>query len=93
MGKGDFLYVANGDSGLLILDISDPVHPRRVNNVIFPKKALCVYVLDSIAYVGSDDRDIYIVHLSNLSFHPFGYDEYASIKGFWIEWNRMYVIS
>jgi hypothetical protein len=48
--QGDTAYIANGEDGLIILNVSDPAHPEKVGS--YPlENAQNVVVADQIAYV------------------------------------------
>lgn len=49
--SGDYAYVADWDSGLQIIDISNPASPVPVGSYDTPGSALDVYVLGNYAYV------------------------------------------
>jgi hypothetical protein len=50
--EGNYAYVAEGDSGLSILDISDPSHPKFVG--LYEKTAHSVVVAGGYAYLTAD---------------------------------------
>jgi len=59
--KGSYAYVADGDSGLQVIDISNPSSPNRVGYYDTPGSAYDVAVKGSYAYVadGSGGLQIY----------------------------------
>lgn len=67
--SGSYAYVADGDFGLRILDISTPEAPVSVGSLIFPSAAndVAVHKVDSnesYAYVTTDSHGLYIVDIS-----------------------------
>ncbi len=70
--SGSYAYVADGDFGLRILDITTPEAPVSVGSLIFPSAAndVAVHKVDSnesYAYVTTDDHGLRIVDISNPS--------------------------
>jgi hypothetical protein len=47
---GDTAYIANGEDGLVILDVSDPSNPQLISTLPL-EKAINVVVADNVAYV------------------------------------------
>ena len=60
---GSYAYVADGDSGLQIIDISDPANPILVGTYDTSGFADDVYVVGSHAYVADRDSGLQIVKL------------------------------
>jgi hypothetical protein len=61
---GNYAYVAEG-YGLGILDISNPAMPDEISFLPIIAQASAVFILDDIAYVGTDEGHLYIVDVSN----------------------------
>lgn len=55
---GRYVYVAGGNMGLVIVDISDPAQPVVVRDHITPNRAYDVFVRDGYAYV-ADNGEYY----------------------------------
>ena len=53
--QGKLLYVAKGDEGLMILDVSEPVTPVVLSKTVLPGRALSVRVEKGIGYVAQGD--------------------------------------
>jgi len=49
--QGDYAYLATGNSGLQVVDISDPEDPRSVGYCLVPDNAIALAVSGDIAYV------------------------------------------
>ena len=75
--RQNLAFVASQFSGLWILDISDPIHPKAVSNVNVGGYAVDVIATDSVAYVANlpsgDIRDttqgLWIIDVSDIR-HP-----------------------
>lgn len=59
------VYIADGKSGLRIIDISDPHYPREVGFYDTPGNAEDVQVLGLYAYVADGDRGLRVIDISN----------------------------
>ncbi|MBI4651135.1 PKD domain-containing protein [Candidatus Desantisbacteria bacterium] len=64
--KGNYVYVADGSSGLQIIDISNPANPVIVGSVDTPRWAQGVYVSGNYAYVADEYSGLQIIDISNL---------------------------
>ena len=53
--KGNLLYVARGDKGLEIVDVTNPDAPVVLSEMVLPGRALSVTVKKGIAYVAQGD--------------------------------------
>lgn len=62
---GDYAYVAAGQAGLVVVDVSDLQAPRIVGTANTPGNANDVRVSGSFAYVADGDRGLQIVDVSN----------------------------
>ena len=67
--SGSHAYVAAGDGGLRVVDVSDPAHPREVGSCDTPGEAWGVAVSGSYAYVAAGDAGLRIVDVSDPA-HP-----------------------
>lgn len=65
--SGSYAYVADGDSGLRIIDVSNPTSPQEVGSYVVPgyAYALGVYGSGPYAYVAYGDSGLRIVDISN----------------------------
>ena len=52
--SGDFAYVAAGNGGLHIIDISSPTSPQEIGYHKASYNAIDIYISDSYAYVAAD---------------------------------------
>lgn len=52
--RKDHAFVAAGEAGLIILDISNPRKPKEVSFFATPFNTRCVEVRDNVAYVGQE---------------------------------------
>ena len=62
---GDHAFVAAGDSGLQIMDISDPDAPTLVGSYVTPGSALDVAVVGDLAFVADNYSGLQIVDISD----------------------------
>jgi hypothetical protein len=62
--SGNYAYVADGPSGLAVIDISDPTNP---GTPVYEDSvnALSVYVSGNYAYVADDTGDLKVIDISN----------------------------
>ncbi|HAD81818.1 TPA: hypothetical protein DCG35_04980 [Candidatus Edwardsbacteria bacterium] len=61
--SGNYAYVADSDSGLRIIDISNPAIPTEVGFYNTPGNACDVAVIDSFAYVADGDFGLRIINI------------------------------
>ncbi|MEO0122595.1 MAG: T9SS type A sorting domain-containing protein [candidate division WOR-3 bacterium] len=62
--SGNYAYVADAESGLIIIDISDLTSPQIISNFYIPPPGgVDVVVSDTIAYVAGDE--VWIINISN----------------------------
>ena len=62
---GDYAYLACGNAGLLVVDVSDPEHPRDVGRCKAPGSAHGVAVAGGYAYVADLDSGLHIINISD----------------------------
>ena len=62
---GNYAYLADGDSGLQIIDISNPTNPTLKGNYDTPDYAYGVQVVGNYAYVADGDSGLQIIDISN----------------------------
>ncbi|MCS7250465.1 MAG: caspase family protein [candidate division WOR-3 bacterium] len=63
---GSYAYVADGGSGLRVIDISKPRRPIEVGYYDTPGEACGVYVLGSYAYVADGDSGLRIIEIKGI---------------------------
>ncbi|HOH54334.1 MAG TPA: fibronectin type III domain-containing protein, partial [Fervidobacterium sp.] len=63
---GNYAYVANGESGITIVDITYPEFSAKVGSYDTPGFAYSVYVKDNIAYVADGEKGLVIIDVSNV---------------------------
>jgi hypothetical protein len=63
--SGDHAYVANGTSGLVVIDISDPTTPDSVGAYDTPSFAQGVSVAGDYAYVADGGAGLKVINISN----------------------------
>jgi len=61
-----YAYIANGPSGLLILDISDPTEPEFVSRFDTPDFASDVYVSGFFAYITDRSSGVQTINIANV---------------------------
>lgn len=64
--RGDYMFLAYENAGLVIVDITDPTSPEFVSNFITSQYCRHVEVRDNYAYLASDNA-YYIIDISDLS--------------------------
>jgi hypothetical protein len=86
--RGSYAYVANGDSGLRILDVSDPTTPREIG--LFEGTAQRLAIQDNFAYI-DDGWGFRIIDISD-PMHPteVGYFQ-ATTSGIEVSGNYAYI--
>ncbi len=62
---GNYVYVADGESGLRIIDVSNPLSPREVGSFDTPGIALGVAVSGGYAYGADGDAGLRVIDVSN----------------------------
>ena len=63
--SAEYAYVADSDSGLQIIDISDPANPFIVGTCDTPGSALGVYVAGDYAYVADGYSGLQVIDITN----------------------------
>jgi hypothetical protein len=63
--SGTYAYIADGDSGLQVIDCSDPQNPEIVGTVDTPGHAWAVAVSGTEAYVADDNSGIQVIDIAN----------------------------
>jgi len=90
--SGDYLYVAAGDAGLRVIDVSDPSNPKEVGYCDTPGEAVGVYVSGSFAYVAAGDAGLRVIDVSDPS-NPKEVGYYnASVREIHVSGSYAYVI-
>lgn len=91
--EGNYAYVAAGESGLAVVDISDPINPGSVYYEDISGWANDVYVEGDYAYIAADTFGLAIIDISNPT-NP-GAPVYRSTSGIangvWIAGDHAYV--
>jgi hypothetical protein len=62
---GDYAYIADGDSGLQVIDISVPQTPTFIGNVDTPGNAYRIFLSDNYAFIADDTSGCQIIDVSN----------------------------
>jgi len=63
--SGDYAYVADGESGLAVIDISNPTNPEMPMYEDTTGEAFGVYVSGDYAYVADDDSGLAVIDVSD----------------------------
>jgi len=63
--RGDLIYMANGSSGLSVINVADPANPYLVGSENTPDWAFKVFVADTLAYVADYDGGLQIIDISD----------------------------
>jgi len=61
--SGHYAYVADGEAGLQVIDVSDPANPRRVGGYDTPGRAVDVAVSGDYAYVADGNWGLQILRI------------------------------
>jgi hypothetical protein len=67
--SGEYVYVANGDSGLRVIAIADPTQPTEVGYIDTRGMAYGVELVGDLAYVADGDSGLQIVSIADPE-HP-----------------------
>jgi hypothetical protein len=62
---GDLAYVADGSSGLRVIDISNPALPVEIGALDTPGQAIDVEVVGDLAYLADGDSGLRVMDVSN----------------------------
>ena len=62
---GQTAYVADGEAGLQVIDVSDPQNPAIVGSVDTPGSARGVVVIDQIAYVADGSSGLQVIDVND----------------------------
>ena len=96
--RGGYAYVACGPSGLLILDVSDPVNPVQVAQFDTPGSVRAVKVRDRFAFLADYTKGVYAVDIADPEhpasagwFAPQITDTIVRPMDLWVEGNKLYV--
>ena len=91
--RDQYVYVADDDSGLHVIDISEPHNPTRVGGWHTPGEALDVVIRDGLAYVANGAAGLQIVDVSDVR-NPIrlgGYDTAGLARAVWLDGNYAYI--
>ena len=91
--SGNYAYVADGNSGLLIIDISNPSNPTFKSHYDTPGSVYGVALSGSYAYVADYNLGLWIIDISDLSKPTFkgSYDTPSFASGVALSGNYAYV--
>jgi len=64
--KENILYVADGDKGLLVLNIKNPKEPVNIVSISDFENALSIHIKDNYLFVAAQDQGLRIFDISNL---------------------------
>jgi len=64
--KGEILFVANGDAGLMIVDIKNPEHPEILSSLRTPGQATDLLVEGDLLYLLSRYSGLHTIDINNL---------------------------
>src|SRR2546426_5815546 len=63
--SGAHAYVAAGDGGLLVIDLTNPTAPVQVSSYLTSGEALAVVIAGNYAYVACGDAGLQVIDVSN----------------------------
>jgi len=72
--RGNNAYVASGDRGMYILDVSNPSNISRISLVDTPGNATSVYVQGSYAYIADEANGLVVIDVSKPAQPKIVYD-------------------
>ncbi len=86
-------YLADGNSGLQIVDVTNPAAPALTGSYNTPGSAYSVHVIENLAYVADDTSGLQIIDVSNPAAPTLtgSYDTPDSARGLQIVGNLAYV--
>jgi len=90
---GNYVYVADGETGLLVIDVSDPNNPNLVGSIDTPGDAKSVFTSGSYAYVADYTSGLRIIDISSPS-NPYEvgyYDTPSNSEGVYVSNSYAYV--
>jgi len=58
---GDYLYIADGDNGLVVADVTDPGLPEVVGHLALPGHAYSIDVFGSYVYIGDKEDTLRVI--------------------------------
>ncbi len=64
--SGNYAYVADGESGLQIIDISNPSTPKFIGHCDTPNCANNIYLSGDYAYIADGESGLQIIDISNV---------------------------
>jgi len=64
-----YAYVAAGEEGLIIVDITNPRNPKRLSSLDVGSFSVSVFVMNNYAYIADRDTGILIVDITDPK-HP-----------------------
>ncbi len=69
--KDSLVYIAQGEGGLMIVDVSDPTNPKTVSNTYEKVRGYStgIAIKDSIAYISAGGFGVTVVNVAN-PFYP-----------------------
>lgn len=60
-----YAYLSCGDSGLIIVDVSDPLDIKRVSNLLFGTRAFSIHLSGKTVYLGLEDVSVAEIDVGN----------------------------
>ncbi len=63
--NGNCVYIANGNGGLKVIDVTDKYRPEVVGTCSTPGKVRAICVKDSLVYLGEDNSGIQIINVAD----------------------------
>jgi hypothetical protein len=90
---GSLVYVADGDAGLQVIDVSNPANPVRVGGYYTGGYASGVQVVGNLAYVANGSAGLQVIYVGNPAnpVRVSGYDTSGSATSVQIVGNLAYV--
>lgn len=92
--QGNYLYVANTDSSLFLIDITDPYNPSMSSSITVSTYIEDFRLSENFAYITAGNGGLFIVDISNPLF-PDDYKsfntEHSHYKDIVISGNRMFI--
>jgi hypothetical protein len=63
--SGDYLYIADGGNGLVVVDVTEPGLPEVIGHLALPGHAYCLDVVGDYVYLGDQEDTLRVVSVSD----------------------------
>lgn len=63
--SGNYAFITSDSSQVYILDISDPIQPKKVSKIILKSNVTKIVVQNSFAYVVTEEEGLFVINVSD----------------------------